>query len=125
MQIPYPIHVANSLGGKIIPETVLKNWGYELIFHNDEKYCLKLLHIEEGQILKKHLHLLKEETFFVMSGSAWIIYFIDRKKYTQHLLEGEAFQIPPGLIHSIEPIDGPCDIIEASSQHFDNDTIRI
>ena len=32
----------------LYPNRVEKEWGYELIIHNDEKYCGKILFIKKG-----------------------------------------------------------------------------
>lgn len=120
-----PIRVADREAGLIQPEYIVKTWGYELIYHNDENYCLKLLHIREGQVLRPHLHLRKVESFLVVSGSAILTYSVNRVTHKQSLDKDEAFHVPPGLIHSVESANGPCDIVEASTQHFDSDSIRI
>ena len=125
MKIHQPIFIDNRPGGKISPEIVAKDWGYEVVIHNSPDYCMKILNIQEGKELRPHLHLAKRESWYVAEGRALILYSKNRNDYQQLLEEGESFQIPPGLIHSVQGMNGPVKIIEASTQHFDEDSIRI
>ncbi len=49
---------------------VVKPWGYEEIFENNEQYCGKLLTVGDrwSSNGKFHFHQIKDETFFVNSG---------------------------------------------------------
>lgn len=52
------------------PQRVEKKWGYELWIHNDPQYCGKLLVFpEKGNHFSMHYHMIKNETWYVQSGS--------------------------------------------------------
>lgn len=42
---------------------VPKDWGWERIIWNDEKYCGKILFIKKGSCISLQYHKLKDETF--------------------------------------------------------------
>ena len=44
-----------------LPIKVDKDWGYELIIHNDEKYCGKILFIKKGHCISLQFHKKKTE----------------------------------------------------------------
>lgn len=111
-----------------------KGWGYERWFHNDEKYCGKLLHFNAGKRCSLHYHVKKHETFYVQSGLV-TIYIQSLHKWAEiaslngeliryDLHPGQSLELPPLTIHQIIAID-ESDIFEFSTQHFDNDSYRI
>ena len=113
----------NSCNHKFVP----KGWGYELWITNTEKYCGKLLHIVKGKKLSWHYHKLKDEVMYVQSGCISIIYGKSEDMNDADevvLLAGDSFHIPVGIIHRIIAID-TSEVFEFSTQHFDEDSIRI
>ena len=108
---------------KLVP----KGWGYELWITNNSNYCGKLLKIIKGKKLSWHYHKVKDEVMFCQSGRVKIIYGwnSDIGIATQIILEkGESFHIPRELIHRIEAIEDS-EILEFSTQHFDEDSYRV
>lgn len=107
-------------------EKVEKGWGYELIISNSEKYCGKILHFNEGAKFSMHYHLKKDETFFVNKGSLlykWIN--TETAEVNEKVVYmGDVIHITPGLPHQLIAIT-EADIIEVSTQHFDNDSYRV
>ena len=49
-----------------------KDWGHEIIFENNEKYCGKLLIFKEGFEFSMHYHLLKDEAWYVQGRRVFI-----------------------------------------------------
>lgn len=113
-----------------VPTHVLKPWGYELIIHNDENYCGKILFIRAGSCISLQYHKLKTETFFLQSG-ALLCKFSDPKTFLSpeqieivQMKPGDVKEIPVGYIHQVFAMEDST-IIEFSTQHFDDDTYRL
>jgi len=102
---------------------VPKPWGYELIFAKTGRYVGKILHIDRGESLSLQYHEVKEETLFVVSGELKLTLEYEGDRREVMLREGEAFHIPPRLIHRMEAIRDT-DIAEVSTPELD-DVVRL
>ncbi len=102
---------------------VPKPWGYELIFARTDRYVGKILHINQGQTLSLQYHEIKEETIFVVNGELRLTIEFDGDRRVIPLRKGEAFHIPPRLIHRMEAVVDT-DVAEVSTQEL-NDVIRL
>lgn len=105
---------------------VPKGWGHELIIHNSEKYCGKVLVFKKGCKFSMHYHLLKQETWYVNKGS-FIYRWIDTENGIQHesqMKVGDVVTQYPGQPHQLEALEDG-EIFEVSTQHFDTDSYRI
>lgn len=104
---------------------VKKRWGHEVVLHNSEKYCAKLLVFDKDMSGSMHYHLLKQETWCVNRG-VFQYTWIDKSGTTYHkeLRIGDVVTIPPGQPHQLKALE-ESEIFEASTQHFDEDTYRI
>lgn len=105
---------------------VEKKWGREIILHNDENYCGKLLQFNKGAKFSMHFHMKKIETFYVNKGKL-VLKYIDTKDASTHLKElnvGDVIEIEPSDPHQIFA-EEDSEIIEISTQHFDSDSYRI
>ncbi len=114
----------------LVPKKVDKDWGYELIIHNDEKYCGKILFIKKGCCISLQFHRKKTETFFLQSGEL-LCKFSEQNDFISpeemkivKMHSGNIKEIPVGYIHQVLAIEDSI-IIEFSTQHFDDDTYRI
>lgn len=106
---------------------VPKGWGWEWWIRNTEKYCGKVLFIKKGRGLSFHFHNSKEETFLVQSGNVLIYYAWNDdfpNAHREELTKGDVFHVPVGLRHRMEAITDTY-LIEFSTQHFDEDSIRV
>lgn len=117
------------------PEFHKKGWGYESWITNNEKYCGKILHFNAGKRCSFHYHIKKYEHFYVSTGcfellTSWNDNIEEAEKITLHV--GDVVDIPQGLRHQMISIlskdgyfynDG--EIIEISTQHFEDDSIRV
>lgn len=103
-----------------------KGWGHELIIHNSEKYCGKILVFNKGCKFSMHYHLIKQETWYVNKGS-FIYHWIDTEKGKEHINiigPGDVVTQYPGMPHQLEALEDG-EIFEISTQHFDTDSYRI
>ncbi len=100
-----------------------KPWGYELIFAHTERYVGKILHINKGEILSLQYHEMKEETLYVVDGELRLTIEHDGDRRELMLRKGEAFHIPPRLIHRMEAVVDT-DVAEVSTTELD-DVVRL
>lgn len=105
---------------------VMKKWGNEIILHNDEKYCGKLLRFFKGSRFSMHFHINKDETWYVNKG-IFNLRYIDTKTadvYNEVIEEGTIIEVEKGTPHQLIAVtDG--EIFEVSTPHDDNDSYRI
>jgi len=106
---------------------VPKGWGYEDWIANSELYCGKELFVKKGKKCSWHYHEKKDETFYVMTGKM-LLYFSEdddlEKSCEVVLTPGDAFHVPVGLRHQFVGLQDTR-FFEISTQHFDEDSIRV
>lgn len=110
-------------------ERLDKTWGWESWFANSPLYCGKIIYVRfnrwssEG---KYHYHKLKDETFFVVSGTLRLEYYEGDIARSAQLSWGDSFHVAPGVKHRFStPTPEGCKFIEASTQHFEEDSYRV
>jgi len=100
---------------------VNKPWGYEIRWAVNDKYLGKILHINAGGRLSLQYHELKDETIYVLDGTA--IVQLDEK--THILSQGESLRIQPGQIHRFcAPKETYVKLVEVSTPEID-DVVRV
>ena len=104
-------------------KTVPKPWGYELIFAHTDRYVGKILHINRGESLSLQYHEIKEETLYVVEGELLLTVEQNGKRRELTLRKGEAFHIPPLMIHRMEAL-ADTDVAEVSTPELD-DVVRL
>lgn len=113
---------------KTKPEIHKKGWGEERWYHNDEKYCGKMLVFEAGKKCSWHYHLRKTETFALIKGKmliTWLDGSDDISKANVLTLEvGDVFEVPVGRRHQMYAFQDS-ELMEFSTQHFEEDSIRV
>lgn len=102
---------------------VPKPWGYELIFAKTDRYVGKILHVNKGEVLSLQYHEMKEETLFVIAGELQLTIESDGDRRELPLRQGEAFHIPPRLIHRMLAVVDT-DVAEVSTPELD-DVVRL
>jgi mannose-6-phosphate isomerase-like protein (cupin superfamily) len=102
---------------------VSKPWGYELIFAKTGRYVGKILHINRGECLSLQYHEMKEETLYVVRGELKLTVEYDGDRRELTLRSGQAFHIPPRLIHRMEAMEDT-DVAEVSTPELD-DVVRL
>ena len=100
-----------------------KPWGYELIFARTDRYVGKILHVNQGESLSLQYHEMKEETLYVVSGELRLTIEHDGDRRELPLRKGEAFHIPPRLIHRMYAVVDT-DVAEVSTTELD-DVVRL
>ena len=106
---------------------VEKGWGYELWIANKEEYCGKLLYVNKDKKCSYHYHNVKDETFFLHSGMIKLLVGATddiRMAETIFLNPGDSYYLPPGTRHQFIALK-ESNIYEFSTQHFDEDSIRV
>lgn len=100
-------------------------WGSEdLIALVSKKFSVKRLKIKAGNKGGLQFHRVKDEVAVVISGEMLIRYDLGDKILRERIVKsGEVVHFPPGLVHQEEAITD-CEIIEASTPHF-NDRVRM
>ena len=81
---------------------VLKPWGYEYLFYQDEEMAIWLLHIKSGFATSLHCHLEKETTMYVIQGNVTVTGLSKEVK----LSENESLQIDKQVFHKTQSKDG-------------------
>lgn len=100
-----------------------KPWGHELIFAHTDRYVGKILHINKGESLSLQYHEMKDETLYVVEGELRLTIEHDGDRRELMLRKGEAFHIPPRLIHRMEAIRDT-DVAEVSTTELE-DVVRL
>ena len=92
-------------------------WGYELWVENNEKYCNKLLILNEGFESSWHYHERKDETFVVLEGQVSLTYAneVDAVPKTIVLSKGDKFRLKPGVIHTFKSMVPRSTVMEVST----------
>jgi quercetin dioxygenase-like cupin family protein len=107
---------------------VEKGWGHEQIFATNNSYCGKLLCFsKKGNKCSMHYHLIKDETWHVISG-AFVVSWIDTSNgsiHTKILEPGNTWHNPPGLPHQLTAAEDNSVIVEASTADSVEDNYRI
>ena len=93
-----------------------KPWGYEIHWVPEGKpYMGKILHINEGKRLSLQVHDKKQESWFILSGRAKVIWDNDKGELIQTELEqGKGYSCCLGQRHRLVGITD-CDVLEAST----------
>jgi mannose-6-phosphate isomerase-like protein (cupin superfamily) len=118
--------IINGLvSGVAVPKKVDKWWGHELHYRNDDLYCMKWLHLKHGGATSMHYHVGKHETLLVVAGVLTVESVYDKETKYRRLGPGTALVVAPGFAHRLIAAEGPVDLIEASTQDFDDDSVRI
>lgn len=107
------------------PKLVQKKWGHEAWYHNDEDYCMKLLHVGKDIGCSIHLHRNKKESFLCVKGRVAVhLYYQDGTQQIIELAPGYSVDIPQMLAHRFVGVEDS-DLVECSTQHFDSDSYRV
>lgn len=102
-----------------------KGWGCEKLIYNGE-YCGKLLCFDAGKEGSAHFHLIKKESWMLMSGEL-ILQLTDKETAEVKELKlypNETITIFPGTVHKVIAVKDSV-IFEVSTHHDDNDTYRV
>jgi mannose-6-phosphate isomerase-like protein (cupin superfamily) len=114
------------MGSKHLQHKKEKVWGYEIFVHNSKSYCGKILVLKKGKKSSLHYHIKKKETFYIQRGKL-LMRIVDQMGNSSEftMQKGDSVDIDAGVKHQFVGIDEVTEIIEFSTQHFDEDTIRV
>lgn len=100
-------------------------WGTEdLLALVSNKFSVKRLKIRAGNRGGLQFHRLKDEVAVMVSGKMLIRFDLGDGQLREKMIgPGDVVHFPPGLVHQEEAITD-CEIIEASTPHF-NDRVRV
>ena len=112
----------------IFPESMSvgeRPWGSEeLLALVSRQFSVKRLKVKAGNKGGLQFHRLKDEVAVLISGEMLIRFDLGDKVLRERIIKaGDVVHFPPGLVHQEEAITD-CEIIEASSPHF-NDRVRM
>jgi quercetin dioxygenase-like cupin family protein len=116
----------NEISKKVLPEIVVKGWGKEIIFVNNDDYCGKILCFDKGKRFSMHYHLKKKETWYVNKGKFLLIWIKTENgiTYTEELNPGDVITNERGDPHQLIALED-AEVFEVSTKHYDDDSFRI
>ena len=103
-------------------------WGYEIIWVNNDHYCSKILVFEkESTKTNLHFHKDKHKSWFVNAGKFEVQWVDpkDGKAYAQELLEGGVFHVPPLLPVTLKSLIPNSAMAETSNNNNEEDYYRL
>ena len=96
-----------------------KVWGFEEIWENTPKYCLKRLILHKGMKCSYHCHLKKEETLIVERGL--VAFKVGEKEFAAG--EEVAVKLGPGQYHKFGGLTDAA-LVEVSTHDDEADNER-
>lgn len=101
-------------------QQVIKPWGKEIWFAQNENYAGKLLYVNKGARLSLQYHEKKTETQYLFSGKAKLTFGLKENELQEIILNpGDKFDIYPYTIHRVEGIEDSI-IFEVSTPELDD-----
>jgi mannose-6-phosphate isomerase-like protein (cupin superfamily) len=122
----WPIPKEECKSKKLPVEIVLKGWGKEIIFVNNDEYCGKLLCFEKDKKFSMHYHIKKKETWYVSKGS-FILIWVETNTgttHTEYLKVGDVITNERGEPHQLIALED-AEVFEVSTKHYDEDSFRM
>ena len=103
---------------------VEKPWGHELHYAVTDTYCGKVLFVRAGEQLSLQYHEVKEESWFVESGSGALeVGEVGGALERRAIGPGDAFHFVPRTVHRVTAVED-LTILEVSTPHLE-DVVRI
>ena len=100
-------------------------WGYELWIENNEKYCSKLLVLNEGFESSWHYHERKDETFIILEGRVSLTYASEMNDIQTIILnESDKFRLKPKVLHTFKSLTTRSIAMEISTTD-DGDNVKL
>ncbi len=104
------------------PTTTKRPWGSFTRFTNNEVSTVKILNVNQGEILSLQYHNKREEFWRVIQGNPEIVLGEETKKASP----GDEFFVSVGVKHRISAPENEVVILEISKGEFDEeDIVRI
>lgn len=108
------------------PKVIDKDWGFEVIIHNDNGYCGKILHFNKNTEFSMHYHVEKHESWIVNFGKFYLITInpVNAEEKVFTLKKGDVVTIPQGQPHQLQALEEG-EIFEVSTPDDVKDSYRI
>ncbi|MFA5306401.1 MAG: cupin domain-containing protein [Candidatus Babeliales bacterium] len=100
-----------------------KEWGHEEWIANTNAYCGKKLVFKAGYHCSMHQHKIKDETFYIQSGTVVLDTEYQDKVERRIMQAGDTMHILPFMWHRITALT-PAEVLEFSTFHMDEDSYR-
>lgn len=101
-----------------------KPWGWEEWLDVNDKYAFKKLFMLSGHKCSLQYHVVKRESFYVISGKLKFRIGHDVNKLVEKImLPGDTYIIDPGIVHQMEAMEDSV-YIEASTPEVE-DVVRL
>ncbi len=98
----------------------LKPWGKEIWFAHTEAYAGKILEIKKGHRYSLQYHEKKQETQYLYSGKAKLIYGKKQDQLQEKILNpGDKVDVLPYTIHRLEALEDS-QVFEVSTPELDD-----
>ena len=103
------------------PKVVVKPWGREIWYADQQQYAGKLLEVNRGKRLSLQYHERKVETLYLLSGRVILTYGLRDRQI--EWLPGTAIHIPANTLHRFEAAEDSV-LLEVSTPDL-TDVIRL
>lgn len=100
-----------------------KEWGHEEWIVNKSEYCGKKMVFKAGYQCSMHHHKLKDETFYIQSGTIILETEDELGSHARVMTPGDTAHIKVGLWHRIVAITN-AEVFEFSTFHMEEDSYR-
>jgi mannose-6-phosphate isomerase-like protein (cupin superfamily) len=100
-----------------------KEWGHEEWIANTPAYCGKKLVFKGGYQCSMHHHKIKDETFYIQSGTVVLDTEYNGVSERRVMGTGDTMHILPNMWHRITALT-PAEVLEFSTLHRDEDSYR-
>ncbi|KKP26250.1 MAG: hypothetical protein UR14_C0002G0026 [candidate division TM6 bacterium GW2011_GWE2_31_21] len=117
----------NALGQKQKMQLVNfaeKEWGHEEWIVNNDLYCGKKLILKKGFRCSMHMHKVKDETFYILSGKVLMETEFEGEKTVKIMEAGDIQHIKINMLHRFTGLEDS-QIMEFSTFHMDSDSYRV
>lgn len=107
---------------------VKTDWGYEIIWADNEHYCSKILVFEKANMKTPlHFHKDRHKSWFVNAGKFEVQWVDpkDGKAYSKELPEGSIFEIPELLPITLKSLVENSAMAETSNNNNAEDYYRL
>jgi len=103
---------------------VEKPWGHEIWWAHTDHYAGKILFVKKGHRLSIQMHVEKDETSYLLSGSLLLLQGPSANELSERTLtSGATWRNEPGVVHSIEALEDAT-VLEVSTPQLD-DVVRL
>ncbi|MFA6262882.1 MAG: cupin domain-containing protein [Candidatus Babeliales bacterium] len=100
-----------------------KEWGHEEWIANTSAYCGKKLVFKGGYQCSMHHHKVKDETFYIQSGTVVLDTEYNGLVERRMMNTGDTMHILPHMWHRITALTS-AEVLEFSTLHMDEDSYR-